>query len=64
MLAQGGIGSIPIPGVYSAAIPLGKGFTVHHLVFSDVSRFNVPHDIMICIDRSSALISTIQTFPL
>ena len=30
-----GRGSIPTPGAHSAAIPLGKGFTVHYLVFSD-----------------------------
>ena len=30
-----GKGSIYTPGVYSAAIPLGEGFTVHYLVFSD-----------------------------
>ena len=31
-----GRGSIPTPGVYSgAAIPLGKGLTVHYPVFSD-----------------------------
>ena len=29
-------GLIPTPGVYSAAIPLGKVLTVHCLVFSDV----------------------------
>ena len=28
-------GSIPTPGVYSAAIPLGKGLTVHCLDVSD-----------------------------
>ena len=28
-------GSIPTPGAHSASIPLGKGFTVHYLVFSD-----------------------------
>ena len=30
-----GRGSIPTPGAHSAAIPLGKGFTVHYLVFLD-----------------------------
>ena len=30
-----GRGSTPTPGVYSAAIPLGKGLIVHYLVFSD-----------------------------
>ena len=28
-------GFIPIPGVCSAAIPLGKGLFVHYVVFSD-----------------------------
>ena len=30
-----GRGLIPTPGCYSAAIPLGKGLTVHYLVFCD-----------------------------
>ena len=30
-----GQSSIPTPSAHSAAIPLGKGFTVHYLVFSD-----------------------------
>ena len=35
VLALGQRFNFHTPGVYSAAIPLGKGLTVYYLVFSD-----------------------------
>ena len=46
-----GRGSIPTHGVYSAVIPLGKGLTVHYLVFSDL-RIRLQTDSPISVHTS------------